>query len=117
MPGGSGPERTTMDRKKTMATAAALVLTVTGGVSALFLTVGPGDTATAPTAGTEIVQYVDAAGNRIPAASAGGTSLPSTGAQVDTSPAGTTRAKAQGEDDHDQDQDHDERHEEEDHDD
>ena len=67
-----------MDRKKILATATALVLTVTGGVSALFLTVGAADTAATPAATTEIVEYADAAGNPIAAASAGVTTEPST---------------------------------------
>jgi hypothetical protein len=103
-----------MDRKKILATATALFLTVTGGVSALFLTVGAADTAATPVAATEIVEYVDAAGNPIPAASAGVTSEPSTGAEVGGTPAAT--APTYADDEEEEDDDHREEHEDEDHD-
>lgn len=61
-----------MDRAKALTAAAALTLTVAGGVSALFLTVGLGagspDPEPSTAAETTIVtEYVDQYGNPVPA--------------------------------------------------
>jgi hypothetical protein len=99
-----------MDRKKALATAGALVLTASGAVSALFLTVGADNTPTpGPPATTEIVEFVDAAGNPRPAATTGVT---------DPQPAATPAASSTGsytdeEEEEEHDEDHEEEHEEE----
>jgi hypothetical protein len=98
-----------MDRKKALATAGALVLTASGAVSALFLTVGADNTPTpGPTATTEIVEFVDAAGNPLPAATTG---------VADPQPAATPAASSTGsytdEEEEEHDEGHDEEHEEE----
>ena len=107
MPGWSGRERTTIGRKKILATATALALTVTGGMSALFLTVGATDAAATPAATTEIVEYVDAAGNPSAAAWAGVTAEPSTASAIGGNPADPATAYAASEEEH-EDEDHDE---------
>jgi type IV secretory pathway VirB10-like protein len=96
-----------MDRTKALATAAALALTVTGGVSALFLTVGAGDSPPAATASTEVVEYVDAAGNPLPAAAAGVASTPA------ATPSDAPTYAGEAETEEHEEEEHEEEHEEE----
>ena len=105
-----------MDRKEILATATALALSVTGGVSALFLTVGAADTAATPAATTEIVEYADAAGNPIAAASAGVTTEPSTASAIGGNPADPAPAYAASEEEEEEEEDHEEKHKDENHD-
>lgn len=61
-----------MDKKAALGTAAALALTVTGGVSALFLTIGQASGTSPDNSGTDAavtVEYVDQYGNPVAAPS------------------------------------------------
>jgi hypothetical protein len=111
-----------MDGSKILATAGALVLTVTGGVSALFLTVGATNSPATPAATTEIVEYVDSAGNPLPAADIGVATAPANDANAiggDGPPGASASAYEEDEEhedheEHDEDEEHEDEHEEDD---
>jgi hypothetical protein len=76
-----------MDTKAALGAAAGLTLTIAGGVSALFLTVGQVDQPAAPSEPAPVViEYVDQAGNPV---AAPGTTIPATPEVVLVYPDGT----------------------------